>query len=459
MSRRAAVALALAFAVSAASSAAAAPLKLPPYRKTTLSNGLTVVILPTKRLPLVDLALVARAGSVYDPAGKEGLAELTASLLTQGAGTRDAKAIAEDIAFVGGVLDAGAGVERLEVSCEVLTKDFAIGLELFRDVVAAPTFAPEEFERRKSETLGRIASDRSEPAAIADNALPAFLYGAGPLAHPGVGSETSVQSLTRDDVVAFHRRYVTPDHSLLAVVGDVDEAVTLAALERAFRDWKPSKSSAAVPYVPLARAAERRVRIVRKPEATQAQIRFACAAVPRGHPDEYPIRVANAILGGGFTSRLVNEIRVVQGLTYSIRSRFDMHRNTGAFTITTFTRNATLRKCVDEVLRSVGTLVEQGPSEAELEKAKRYLVGQYPLGLQAPDDLARALLDVEFYGLEPGTIESFDARVGAVTMEDVRRALKSYFCVNDLQILVVSNPEVARTALQGLGALDEIEIP
>jgi zinc protease len=176
--------------------------------------------------------------------------------------------------------------------------------------------------------------------------------------------------------------------------------------------------------------------------------------VPRNHPDYYPITVANTILGSGFTSRLVNEIRVVQGLTYSISSRFAMYRNAGTFRIGTFTKNETLRKTIDETLKVVKTLLEVGPTEEELAKAKRYLTGQFPLGLQAPDALASQLLDVEFYGLDPKFVETFSDRIDAVTMTDCRRALKSYFCVDDLRILVVSNPELAKKALEGLGPID-----
>lgn len=181
--------------------------------------------------------------------------------------------------------------------------------------------------------------------------------------------------------------------------------------------------------------------------------------MPRGHPDEFAVRVANTILGSGFTSRLVNEIRVVRGLTYRIRSAFTMHRTAGTFVISTFTRNATLRTAVDEIRNVVRTLVQEGPTEAELEKAKRFLTGQFPLGLQAPDDLAAQIADVEFHGLDPAWIESFDARVSAVTMADVRRALKSYVCTDDLALLVVADPDSARAALAGLGPLEQVEAP
>ena len=448
-------------AVLALATLAAAPapaFELPKRTRATLKNGLTVVVMPTRRLPLVDFRLVARAGSVHDPAGREGLASLTADLLTQGAGKRTATQIAEDIAFVGGELQASATSEQLVVTCEVLTKDFATGLEMFRDVIVSPSFAAEEFDRKKEEALGAIASSKDDPGTVANNALLPFVLGESPLAHPAVGWEKSVAAITRDDVIAFHRRHVTPDNAILAVVGDVNPATVVKELERAFANWKRSGGAPAASYGAVS-GGPRAVRIVNKPEVTQTQIRLAGAGVARSHPDYYPIQVANTILGSGFTSRLVDEIRVNQGLTYSIRSGFTMYREAGTFQITTFTKNETIRKTVDETMKVVGGLVSAGPSEEELAKAKRYLTGLFPLGLQAPDDMAAQLVAVEFYGLDPKYIESYGEKINAVTMADCKRVLGTYFATDAMRILVVSNPEVARAQLDGLGPIDVTEIP
>jgi len=447
----AAAALALTLA---AGPAPAAPVQLPAYTRTTLKNGLVVYIMPTQRLPLVDFRLLVRAGSVNDAVGKEGLASLTADLLTQGAGPRNAQQIAGDIAFVGGSLEASAGTEQVILTCEVLKKDFGIGLELLHDVAVNPTFPAEEFARKKDETLGTIASQKDDPGTVANQALGPFLLGTSPLAHPSIGWEKSVRALTRDDVARFHARHVRPDNAMLAVVGDVEPRAVLAALEKAFADWRAGGEKPGDAYQPVPQPRGRSVLIVNKPEVTQTQIRLACMGVPRNHPDYYPITVANTILGAGFTSRLVNEIRVVQGLTYSISSRFGMFRNAGTFRVSTFTKNESIRKTIDETLKVVKALLEGGPSEEELAKAKRYLTGQFPLGLQAPDALAAQLLDIEFYGLDPKYVETFNDRINAVTMTDCRRALKSYFCADDLRILVVSNPEVAKQALGGLGPIE-----
>jgi zinc protease len=448
---RAATAAALALLVAAPALAGA--LRLPQATKTTLKNGLTVLVMPTPRLPLVDFLLEVRAGSVNDPPGKEGLAGLTADLLTQGAGSRNAKQIAEAIAFVGGTLGASSGVERSGVSCEVLQRDFATGLELLRDVAVRPTFPAEEFARKKDEALGAIASARDDPGETADRELLPFLLGPHPLGHPVEGWANTVGGLTRDDVVQFHAREFTPDNAMLAVVGDVEPRAVIAAVEEAFRDWRPAGGARERPYAPIATDSRREVLLVSRPEATQSQIRMACPSVPRNHPDYFPILVANTILGGGFTSRLVNEIRVVQGLTYSIGSEFVMYRNAGEYEISTFTRNATLRQTIDQTLKTAQRLRDEGPTPEELEKAQRYLTGQFPLGLQAPDALAGRLLDVEFYGLAPDYLTTFADQVDAVTLEDCRRALKSYFCTDQLKILVVTEPDSGKAALSGLGPL------
>ena len=343
----------LLLAVTAAAPVAAAALQLPAYTRTTLDNGLIVYVMPTRRLPLVEFRLLVRAGSVSDPHGREGLASLTADLLTQGAGARSAQQIAEDIAFVGGSLNAFASTEQVVVTCEVLKKDFAVGLELLRDVTLSPTFPAEEVGRKKDEALGAIASQRDDPGTLANLELGPFLLGDSPLAHPVMGWEKSVATLTRDDVTAFHGQHFRPDQAMLAVVGDVEPAAVKAALDKAFGSWKANGARPGEAYSAVPQARGRRVLIVKKPEVTQTQIRLACMGVPRNHPDYYPITVANTILGAGFTSRLVNEIRVVQGLTYSISSRFGMFRNAGTFRVSTFTKNETLRKTIDETIKVV----------------------------------------------------------------------------------------------------------
>jgi zinc protease len=454
--------LALPAAAVAAPKRAPAPAEstgfhLPPITRYQLKSGLTVLVLPSHRLPLVDVRLVIPAGAAFDPAGREGLASLTATLLTRSAGGRTSEQVAETIDFVGGSLAASATAEQLVVRCEVLRKDFDTGLALLHDAVVSPAFDDADFQRARGEVLGAIAADHDDPGAVADRALLPFVMDDHPLGHPAEGWEASVSTIERDDVVAFHAARIRPDRAILAVVGDVNSKAALQAVEKAFGDWKASKRKETAAYPPLARDSGRRVRIVSRPEVTQTQVRMACPAVPRNHPDYYPIVVANTILGSGFTSRLMDEIRVNRGLTYDIRSRFEMDRNAGTFVISTFTGNANVRAMVDGVLDVLRTLQRDGPTPDELEKARAYLTGLFPLRLQAPDALAARIADVVFYDLPPDDLDRYAEHVRAVKMDDVRRALDAYFCVDDLDILVVSDPSTARPALEGLGPLDVVE--
>jgi zinc protease len=454
--KRPACLMALGLALFAATAASGAPLHLPPMLRARLSNGLRVFVVASSRVPMVDLRMVVRAGSVDDPVGKEGLSAMTADLLDQGAGTRSAKQIAEDIDFVGGLLDPDADLERTVIDCQVLKKDFDTGLGVLRDVVVSPRFAAEEVERERGDVLAEIASREDDPATVADLALGPFLLGPSRLAHSVLGDVSSVKAITGQDVVDFHARWFRPDNCLLAVVGDVEPKTVIAALERAFSGWRATGPlpGADVHYDPVPQVHGIRVEIVDKPEVTQAQVRIGCIGVPRNHPDRYPILVANTILGGGFTSRLTSEVRVRQGLTYEIASDFDMERDAGTHDISSSTRVAATRKLIDAALAQVRKLAEEGPTEQELGSAIQYLTGQYPMDLQAPGDLAERILDVEFYGLGQTDLETFPDRVRAVTMTDVRRALKSYFCTSDMRIVVVADPAAVRAQLEGLGPIE-----
>jgi len=449
---RALAAVALGVALAAAP-AVASPLRLPPVTRAKLKNGLSVLVVAKRDLPLVDMRIVVSAGSVADPAGKEGVAQLCAELLTQGAGTRSARQLVEAVESMGGDLSANSGTERCYVSAEFLSKDFGAGLELMRDVVTQPTLAADEFARKRDEALATIANDRNDPGTVADKSFGTFLLRGSPLGHPAIGTDSSVKSLRREDVVEFHRRYFVPDNAMLAIVGDVDPKAAIEQVEAAFKEWKGNGEKRGMAYTPVPQIQGRKVLIVDKPDATQAQIRLGCIGVARNHPDYFPIMVARTILSVGFASRLIDQIRVNQGLTYSIQSGFNMYRNAGTFVIETFTRNEAIRQCIDATLKEVAKLVEEGPSDAELERAKRFMTGQFPLGLQSPGELADRLLDAEFFGLPPTYLESYADQVNAVTLTDVRRALKSYFCASDLRVVVVGDAKVAKPVLETLGDL------
>jgi zinc protease len=209
------------------SHASAQEIKLPPIKKTTLDNGLKVIVIEHHELPVVAFRLVLRSGSAHDPSGKAGLADLTAGLLRKGTNTRSATQIAEEIDFVGGSLGAGSGLDATFATCQVLAKHFDVGLDLFSDVILNPTFQEEEIERLREQTLSAIKQQKDNPGSVAEEKFREFLFGDHPYGQPSEGTEESVAGLTRDDIASFHGERYVPNNAILAVVGDVktEEAI------------------------------------------------------------------------------------------------------------------------------------------------------------------------------------------------------------------------------------------
>lgn len=431
----------------------AAEIKLPTYQKFTLENDLNLLVMENKKLPLVNFRLVVRAGSVYDPVGKEGLANLTATLIRKGTKTKSFEQISEEIEFVGGTLFSGAALDYAFIAGEFLSKDIDLALNLLSDILLNPTFSQEEFEREKELTLASLQEEKDDPSTIATEAFYQFLFEKNPYAHPVDGTEASVKNITREDVVNFYKKYFVPQYSILTWVGDFSTPTVKQKVEKSSGGWQKSNTNLAKIPVP-AKFKGRKLLIVEKPDVTQTQIRIGNISVPRNNPDYFPLVVANAILGGGFSSRLVNEIRVNQGLTYGVSSRFSMFKETGAFVISTFTKNKTTRKTIDVALAEVKKFREKGVAQEELQGAKNYLKGLFPLRLETPEALASQISDIEFYNLDPKFVDTYMQKIEAVTLDDIKRVANKYFDYQDVVFVVVTNPKETRKDLEGLGKIE-----
>ena len=229
--------------------------------------------------------------------------------------------------------------------------------------------------------------------------------------------------------------------------------VTRTAIAKQFGAWKAGDAPGA-PAGDPAPLGGARVVLVSKPDVTQTQIRIGAPGRPRNHPDRFPLLVANTILGGGFTSRLVTEVRVKRGLSYDISSRFEGQRATGAFVISTFTKNETTRETIDLTLEELKKFRDQGPAAEEIQKAKNYLKGQFPLSIEAPDDLAQILGDIPLYGFPADYVEGYWGRVEAVTPEDIRRVVRQHVPEKGMLFVAVSNPDSVKAKLESLGPVE-----
>jgi len=431
----------------------ASEIKLPPYQKFSLGTGLTLLVMENKKLPLVNFRLILKAGSVYDPPGKEGLASLTAALIRKGTKTKSFEQISEQIEFVGGSLNSGASADYAFISGEFLSKDIDLALNLLSDILLNPAFSQQEFEREKGLTLAGLQQEKDDPSTIATKAFYQFLFENNPYSHPVDGTEASVKKITRADVLAFYKNYFSPQNSILTLVGDFSTPTVKQKIEKTLAGWQKSNTNLAKLPAPT-KFKGRKLLIVEKPDVTQTQIRIGNVSVPRNNPDYFPLIVANTILGGGFTSRLMNELRVNQGLTYGVSSRFNMFKETGAYLISTFTKNQTTRKIIDLALAEVKKFREKGVTQKELQGAKNYLKGLFPLRLETPEALASQISDIEFYNLDPKFVDTYIQKIGAVTLDDIKRVTNKYFDYEDVVLVVVTNPKETQKDLEGLGKIE-----
>ncbi|UCF05259.1 MAG: insulinase family protein [bacterium] len=433
--------------------------KLPPYTEHTLKNGLKVFVMETKEVPLVTVRLLVPAGSAHDPSGSEGIANLTGRLLMKGAGGWSAEEISETVDGIGGRLSADPGRDFTLVAGDFMSRDLETALDLLATVVMDPEFLAEEIERERGIVLAEIQSTKERPSSIATREALRELFGEHPYAHPVSGSQASVSGIARGDIVDFHRRRFVPPGSILAVVGDVEATKALKAIRERFGSWRgEAAAGTGVDELAMEHLEGRRVLVIDKPDATQSQIRFGNIAVGRNTPDYFPLLVANNILGGGFTSRLVDEIRVNRGLTYGVGSFMVYLRHGGLFGVYTFTKNATLRETIDVALAEVERIRSEEVGSEELEKSKRYLSGLFPFELETNDDLARWLTELAFYGLDKSVVEKYRTKTGEVNTGDVRRVAQKYFHADGCVIVLLTNYNEVKDQLEGLGSIEVVSI-
>ncbi|MGH9750007.1 MAG: M16 family metallopeptidase, partial [Candidatus Polarisedimenticolia bacterium] len=434
-------------AVPLAAPPAAAGFRIPAPARTVLKNGLTVLVLERRAIPLVQFRLGVKAGGTADPAGKEGTAALVARLLKRGTRTRPARQFAEEVEFTGGTTDVTAGLELTAITGEFASRDAEVAWNLLADMVVNPAFRPEEFEKEKRQQLASIVGSRDDPGTVASQAYAGWLFGTHPYGRPVEGTEASVGAITLADITGFYQGRFVPNNAVLVVVGDVDAAQTAQKAARYLGDWKRRTVADTRPPDP-APVKGRRVLLVDKPDATQSQIRLGNVGLRRADPEYFPALVANAILGSGFTSLLVDEVRVKRGLTYSIGSRVQALRGPGSVTIITFSKNETVVETIQASLEQVKR-VRTGdlPGDA-LDKTRAFLVGLYPLRIESPEDLAAEILDVEFYGLGPDAINGYARRVTGVGPDAMKRAAARYLPHDDLALVVVGPAAALKKPLE-----------
>jgi predicted Zn-dependent peptidase len=414
-------------------------LKLPPVQELQLGNGLPVLLVELHEVPVVSVNAIVRAGAGADPLEKPGLASLAADMLDEGAGRASALEIADELDFLGAQLQSVAGWDATTVSLHVPVERLAKALPILADVVIRPTFPDGELDRVRKNRLTELLQWRDEPRAIVSVALARVLYGARHrYGNPAFGTETAVRRFSRADLAAFHTRTFRPANAALVVVGDVTPAGVLPQLEQAFGGWK-SAEAAAAPGVPAARQVNaREVCIVDRPGSAQSEIRIGRIGPPRSTSDYFALTVMNTILGGSFTSRLMQNLREQHGYAYGAQSSFDYRLSTGPFVASAAVQTDKTAPALTEFFKELDA-IRKTVSEAEVAKARNYVALSFPSEVETTGDIAGKLEEQFVYGLPDGWLDSYVSRIGAVTLADVRRVAEQYVEPEKVVVVVVGD--------------------
>jgi zinc protease len=413
----------------------------------TLPNGLRILVVENHKQPIVSLSLSFGAGNFHDPAGKEGLAEMVAGLLTKGAGQRTAEQIAEAIEGAGGSLSAGAGTDFLSVNASVLTQSLPLAFSLLADVVMRPTFPANEVDLLRTQTLSGLQVALTQPATIAANAFRKAVYGEHPYARSA--TPASVGAVSREDITAFHRSRLRPSGTLLVLAGDVTLAQARRLAMQSFQGWLGTPTAAPAARPPAERTTTELV-LVHRPGSVQSNILVGNLTWAPADARHYAATVANKVLGGGTDSRLFLILREQKSWTYGAYSGLTRRRGIGFFSASAEVRTEVTDSALIELLSQIRRIGNEPIPQAEFEAAKGALVGSYPLSIETADEVASAVANARLYGLAPDYVQTYRVRLGEVTPAAAQGAARAAIRPDGAVIVVVGDAQKLYDRVKGL---------
>jgi zinc protease len=427
--------------------------KLPKPQEADLSNGVHLIVLEDHRTPQVNFTMIIDgAGGYYDPPAMPGLSGFVASLMREGTTSKTSEQISEQLDRLAAGVSVNSAISTpfATVNGNGLTNNLDTVLALMADVLMNPSFPQVEIDRYKARTRANLMQQRALPGFLASERLNKVLYGDHPLARVSA-TPASLDALTRDAPVEFHKTHYVPDRAVLAVTGDISMEQAKAKAETAFAAWK--KSGAAVPAQTEAAAlSSPSVSLVVRPNSVQTSLRVGTQAIERKDPDFFALTVANRILGGPF-GRLFEHLREQKGYTYGANSGFSSSRIRGAWTASTDVRSEVTDPALTDLLAEIQQMRDVAVPAKDLENAKRAIVGSFALLLESPNAILSNYIDRHFYGLPADYWDTYAAKIEAVTAADVQRVAQKYWAPERLQIVAVGDLAKVEPALKKLGTI------
>ncbi|MDQ6894095.1 MAG: insulinase family protein [Acidobacteriota bacterium] len=431
-------------------------LRLPAIQKLRLSNGIPVFLVERHKVPLVQALVVFRRGAAVDPQNRPGLANLTASLLDRGAGSRSALEISDIADYLGANLSAGAGWDSTTVGVNVPSARLEPGLALLSDLVLNPTFPAPEVERVRSELLTEILQWRDDPEQIASVAFSKSVFPGHPYSRDLQGDAASVRAITREEILRFHAERYVPGSAAIVVAGDAAAGSLVPLLEGTFGKWKGAGAAPAAAIPPARQVGKRRVVIVDKPDAPHSQILIGRVGPARSTPDFFPLIVTNTILGGSFTSRLNHNLRETKGYTYGASSQFDFRLSTGPFVAEAAVQTDKTGAALTEFFKELEGIRSQVPAD-EPARARNYTARRFPAAFETAGQLAGRIRDQFVYGLPEDYFNTYVARIEAVTAADVQRVARTWIDPAVIVVVIVGDRKKIEAEVRAL-QLGSVEV-
>jgi len=429
---------------------------IPKSDRVVLSNGMVIHLLEDHELPLVNMTAYINVGSIYEPAEKTGLAGITGAVIRTGGTTSlSSDQLDAELEFMASGIESGIGDDAGNLTMTTLTKNLDRTLELFADVLIRPAFDERRFELTRKNTREAIRRQNDDPKGIAGREIRRALYDGHPLGR--VATMETVDRITRDDLAAFHQRFYRPQGMILAVSGDFDTAQMKAKLEKLFGGWRPAEEK--IPAVASPDTTPKKQILLARKQVSQSVVRMGHLGLEKNNPDQHAVRVLDYILGGGFTSRLTQEIRSNQGLAYHAGSRFDIGRRfPGTFIAETETKSASTARAIGLMQGIIAGLTKEPVSEEELNLAKDAIINSFIFGFAKADSVVNQQARLEFYGFPSGYLEGFRDNIAKVSREDVLRVARTYLHPDALTVMVVGDDAKFDQPLSVFGPVREIAL-
>lgn len=411
--------------------------KVPQPVERTLANGLRVIVVPKHDIPLVAARLTVRTGAAADPAGREGVAALAATVLTKGTKTRTAEQIARGVEALGATLESGAGYDSSIVDLSVMSPNFAKAMEFLADTARNATFAKEEVERERQQALDELQVTLREPRPLATMVMSRLLYADAPYGHNAAGTPASLAAIKREDLAKYHATYYRPNNAILVVGGDVKPEAAFALAEKLFGSWP--RGTVAKAAAKETKGVTPRVVVVDLPDAGQAAVIVGRQGIRRTDSTYLPALVANSVFGGGYSSRLNQEIRIKRGLSYGAGSSFSPRADVGPFTATTQTKNESAAEVASIIVSEMGRLGSAPIADAELTPRKAVLIGGFAQSLERSAGLVDEVSELALYGIPLAEINRYISGVQNVTAADVQKFSQATLSGRDVSVVVVGD--------------------